>query len=121
MTSLHGQTARLKQPERGVTMHPFFPVRSPEEVSNEADLAIHGARITTKSLTSSVEAFSDFISPTSKTDGPFLCVFTVHSSVSGTLKLRITFLFTCLLLLPSRTWAVSTHSVFPVPRTMIGS
>ena len=120
MTSLHGQSARLIQSEQGATKHLFLSLPSPKDVFSEANHTTHGAKITTISLTSSVDAFANFITPIGKISDPFLCVLTSHSSVSGTLKL-ITSLFTCLLLLPSRTSVLPTHPVLPVPCRMIGS
>ena len=100
--------------------HSRPPCPSPKDVFSEANHTTHGAKITTISLTSSVDAFANFITPIGKISDPFLCVLTSHSSVSGTLKL-ITSLFTCLLLLPSRTSVLPTHPVLPVPCRMIGS
>ena len=114
MTSLHG-TVRTRSDKTSLLVS-----SSPKDASSEANQTTHGAKLTTVSLTSSVDAFANFITPIGKISDPILCVLTSHCFVSGTLKLLIISLFTCLLL-PSRTSVLSTHPVLPVPRRMIGS
>lgn len=59
-----------------------------QEASSKALHTTHDPKVTNKMLTFSVKAFPDFTSATSKIDGFFICVLTVHSSVSGPLTLH---------------------------------
>lgn len=101
--------------EQGATVLLVFPVLEAEEVPSKADRTTHGSAEQANQPASSAEAFLDFTSPTSETDGPFLCVLAAYYSVSGPLTLHITCLFTCLLLPLPTAWALSYS--FRIPST----